>query len=164
MTYDHTCLGALVAWESEQQKNEFFFCVSEIQDREFVEKLLSVMNKPSQFVGRVNDYTSAALHWKEWEVYVAQMEAELPKDDIAIEVPRKRGRPSDRNIDRAAVEKASDVWHAAVNGRKKAKLDWADWRRAEIAKIEELYAKNLADWDNYVAFTKDELSRLKSGN
>lgn len=159
--FKYAAEAASVMWDSEEQRSQFLLA-AEQEDWVTVERMLSVMNKPSQFVGRVSDFESAKAHWQAWDAWqVANKEAEdVDTEDTATS--KSRGRLSVHN--KELVEFASEKWHAAVAGRRQAKLDWRNWQRSEIARVREQV--RLADeaWDKYVSDMRKELSQLQDGN
>lgn len=161
-SYKYSDAAASIVWESDAQKEQFLINAEAVDDASVIEKMLSVMNKPSQFVGRVNDFNSAQLHWSQWDEWAAANEAPEEQDSTADpDVKRTRGRPATK--DREAIAIASKKWHDAVAGRKQAKLDWAAFVKAETERLRQQADAALQDWDNYVAHTKAELSRLQDG-
>lgn len=156
--YEH--LATSVAWEDEAQRAEFLVRADEY-DLQNVERYLSVMNKPSQFVGRVSTFEEAQKHWEDWDKYVAENDAAQVSAD---EQAKQRGRPTSKKRDRAAIERAQDEWHKAVAGRKQAKIDTIAWQQREIAAIKARALALMDDWDNFVLSKKEELSKLQNNN
>ncbi len=162
--YKHEPLASTVAWDSDEQRT-VFLTKCESDSTYHVERMLSVMNKPSQFVGRVSSYETAVQHWAEWEKWEEENPSTikgLDKGPAVVDSDGRKGRPTTK--DKEAIQKASEAWHIAVAGRKQAKLDWAEWQSKEIARIRQQTAAALEGWDDYVAQAKEELSRLQIGN
>lgn len=159
-SYKYDAIAASVPWEDEAQRAEFLVRAEEY-DLTTVERYLSVMNKPSQFVGRVSTFEEAQKHWEDWDRYVAEHAEENPSAD---DDPKPRGRPSAKKRDRLAIERAQEEWHKAVAGRKQAKLDTTAWQQREIAAIKARAIALMDDWDNFVLSKKEELSKLQNNN
>jgi hypothetical protein len=92
---------------------------------EEVDKLRSVLGKPSQFVGRVMSFDQAVEHWKAWEEWHAQ--EELKKS--VVEKAKSLSLPS------VELELARQLWHRTVELAREDAAAWHNWQRDAIAQI-----------------------------
>jgi hypothetical protein len=127
-------------FESYEAQQEFYELTKNLSAAR-VEQLRSVLGKPSQFVGCPKTYHQAVEHWRLWQEFMDNDQAEFdrqmaeirqedqavqkrrgrppnPLKDVEVHVPRDPSEPRGRGrpriapgTDRKALKEAHDLWN-----------------------------------------------------
>jgi hypothetical protein len=121
----------LLRFESAEAEVEFLDWARTADPAE-AERFASVLGKPSQFVGRVTTLQGAREHWRQWEAWqeTEGVALEEQRRTMAVDVPPAPPQPS-----AIEVEAARKAWHDAVTWAKQNEREWADWKKAELDRI-----------------------------
>lgn len=165
-------------WDSPEQKTEFTLNLGIYKpEMDHALLLLSVMNKPSQFIGRVLNYGLAEDHCAALKTYLAQEEAEKAaaerkSDPDAVanalqEVKQKLEQGDEERKKHSLVarqeqiEIASKEWHEAVHGRNQAYKDWDAWAKRAVEEARTKCAQEKQKWDDFVFMKREALRKAK---
>ena len=166
------------------EAQEQFNALAATHPVEYVDKLRSVLGKPSQFVGRVTSWEKAITHWEAWDAYEReelkrkfeeeqaskpQKKLKVPKVPKPPKVPSGKppGRPSTKDPEvqaalLAEVEEARRAWKEAVALVNHADVTWAEWERGEITKIRQQAGEAHTARHNWVRQLKETLRAAKA--
>jgi hypothetical protein len=163
-------------FDSLESQIEFQARTAHLPEEE-VQRLRSVLGRPSQFVGRVMNYASAVRHWKEWQEYTDResphIEAlatgkPLPEEKRGPGRPRLNAEPlaATRKYRRdpehkARVDQASKEWHEAIAQCKELDESWNRYVQAQVDAIRKQAADAKAQRDEYVRVKREAYRALR---